>query len=152
MDELNKRVLSVMESKSMSKSAFAALIDISLPVLTHIGSGRNKPGLEMIAKILTHFPDISPDWLILGNGGMYRKEVEVPNITKELEEIAELRKKMPDFEQNAAQILNYHQILLKEISYLQELKPYLLAIQNNSQYINQNLGSLTQALESKLNK
>jgi hypothetical protein len=152
MDELNKRVLSVMESKSMSKSAFAALIDISLPVLTHIGSGRNKPGLEMIAKILTHFPDISPDWLILGNGGMYRKEVEMPNITKELEEIAELRKKMPDFEQNAAQILNYHQILLKEISYLQELKPYLLAIQNNSQYINQNLGSLTQALESKLNK
>ncbi|MCE2741933.1 MAG: hypothetical protein LW669_10670 [Sphingobacteriales bacterium] len=152
MDELNKRVLSVMESKSMSKSAFAALIDISLPVLTHIGSGRNKPGLEMIAKILTHFPDISPDWLILGNGGMYRKEVEVPNITKELEEIAELRKKMPDFEQNAAQILNYHQILLKEISYLQELKPYLLAIQNNAQYINQNLGSLTQALESKLNK
>jgi hypothetical protein len=152
MDELNKRVLSVMESKSMSKSAFAALIDISLPVLTHIGSGRNKPGLEMIAKILTHFPDISPDWLILGNGGMYRKEVEMPNITKELEEIAELRKKMPDFEQNAAQILNYHQILLKEISYLQELKPYLLAIQNNAQYINQNLGSLTQALESKLNK
>jgi hypothetical protein len=152
MDELNKRVLSVMESKSMSKSAFAALIDISLPVLTHIGSGRNKPGLEMIAKILTHFPDISPDWLILGNGGMYRKEVEMPNIAKELEEIAELRKKMPDFEQNAAQILNYHQILLKEISYLQELKPYLLAIQNNSQYINQNLGSLTQALESKLNK
>jgi len=59
---------------------------------------------------------------------------------------------MPDFEQNAAQILNYHQILLKEISYLQELKPYLLAIQNNAQYINQNLGSLTQALESKLNK
>jgi hypothetical protein len=152
MDELNKRVLSVMESKSMSKSAFAALIDISLPVLTHIGSGRNKPGLEMIAKILTHFPDISPDWLILGNGGMYRKEVEMPNIAKELEEIAELRKKMPDFEQNAAQILNYHQILLKEISYLQELKPYLLAIQNNAQYINQNLGSLTQALESKLNK
>ncbi len=152
MDELNKRVLSVMESKSMSKSAFAALIDISLPVLTHIGSGRNKPGLEMIAKILTHFPDISPDWLILGNGGMYRKEVEMPNITKELEEIAELRKKMPDFEQNAAQILNYHQILLKEISYLQELKPYLLAIQNNAEYINQNLGSLTQALESKLNK
>jgi len=152
MDELNKRVLSVMESKSMSKSAFAALIDISLPVLTHIGSGRNKPGLEMIAKILTHFPDISPDWLILGNGGMYRKEVEMPNIAKELEEIAELRKKMPDFEQNAAQILNYHQILLKEISYLQELKPYLLAIQNNAEYINQNLGSLTQALESKLNK
>ena len=112
MDELNKRVLSVMESKSMSKSAFAALIDISLPVLTHIGSGRNKPGLEMIAKILTHFPDISPDWLILGNGGMYRKEVEMPNITKELEEIAELRKKMPDFEQNAAQILNYHQIFI----------------------------------------
>jgi hypothetical protein len=106
----------------------------------------------MIAKILTHFPDISPDWLILGNGGMYRKEVEMPNIAKELEEIAELRKKMPDFEQNAAQILNYHQILLKEISYLQELKPYLLAIQNNAQYINQNLGSLTQALESKLNK
>ncbi|MFY8189899.1 MAG: hypothetical protein ACOVK9_02960 [Bacteroidia bacterium] len=152
MDELNKRVLSIMDAKFMSKSSFASVLDVSLPVLTHIGSGRNKPGLEIITKILNQFPDISPDWLLLGKGNMYRQEMNVPDISAELAELAKLRQKMPDFEQNVAQILNYHQILLKEISYLHELKPYLLAIQNNAQYVNQNLDTLKQSLESKLSK
>ena len=79
MDELNKRVLSVMEHKQMSKSSFALALDSSLPVLTHISSGRNKPGLELIQRLLSRFPDISPDWLILGNGEMYRDAATKPD-------------------------------------------------------------------------
>lgn len=150
MDELNKRVLSIMDAKFMSKSSFASILDVSLPVLTHIGSGRNKPGLELITKILTHFPDISPDWLLLGKGSMKRAELEKPDFSKELAELRELQQKMPDFEQNVAQILSYHQILLKEINYLKELQPYLLAIQNNANYIEQNLGEVKKAIELKL--
>jgi hypothetical protein len=150
MDELNKRVLSIMDAKLLSKSAFAALLEVSLPVLTHIGSGRNKPGLELITKILTHFPDICPDWLLLGKGSMKRADLVKPDFNKELAELKELQQKMPDFEQNVAQILNYHQILLKEINYLKELQPYLLAIQNNANYIEQNLGVVKKSIELKL--
>ena len=150
MDELNKRVLSIMDAKFLSKSSFANMLNISLPVLTHIGTGRNKPGLELITKILTHFPDISPDWLLMGIGSMNRERAEQPDLSKELKEISDLQEKLPDFKDHANQILNYHQILLKEINYLKELNPYLLAIQNNAQYINQNLAVLKESIESKL--
>ncbi len=150
MDELNKRVLSIMDAKFLSKSSFANMLNISLPVLTHIGTGRNKPGLELITKILTHFPDISPDWLLMGIGSMYRERTELPDLSKELKEISDLQEKLPDFDDHVNQILNYHQILLKEINYLKELNPYLLAIQNNAQYINQNLAVLKESIESKL--
>lgn len=150
MDELNKRVLSIMDAKFLSKSSFANMLNISLPVLTHIGTGRNKPGLELITKILTHFPDISPDWLLMGIGSMHRERTEQPDLSKELMEISDLQEKLPDFKDHANQILNYHQILLKEINYLKELNPYLLAIQNNAQYINQNLAVLKESIESKL--
>lgn len=135
MDELNKRVLSVMEVKRMSKSSFASALDISLPVLTHIGSGRNKPGLELITKIIATFPDISPDWLLLGTGTMYRVEMKMPDFSKELSKLSNLEAKIPDFALNATQILEYHALLLKEIMYLNELSPYLKAIQNNSTYV-----------------
>jgi DNA-binding XRE family transcriptional regulator len=135
MDDLNKRVLSVMEVKGMSKSTFALALDISLPVLTHIGSGRNKPGLELITRIIATFPDISPDWLLLGSGTMIRVEMKKLDISKELNKLASLEAKIPDFATNASQILEYHALLLKEILYLNELSPYLKAIQNNSSYV-----------------
>jgi hypothetical protein len=35
MDELNKRVLSIMEAKQLTRSGFSAALEVSLPVLTH---------------------------------------------------------------------------------------------------------------------
>jgi hypothetical protein len=150
MDELNKRVLSVMEAKNLSKTAFASLLDISLPVLTHIGSGRNKPGIDLITKILTQFPDISPDWLLLGSGTMYRVLQSKPDLSVELGKIVDLSSKIPDLSRNASKILEYHAILLKEIMYLKELDPYLLAIQNNSSYFSAELDQLRIDLIDKL--
>ncbi|MDZ4666430.1 MAG: hypothetical protein SGJ00_00970 [bacterium] len=150
MDDLNKRVLSVMEKKLLSKSAFANILDISLPVLTHIGSGRNKPGIDLITKILTNFPEISPDWLLLGIGTMKREQINKPDISLELQKLTDLSSKFPDFNQNASKILEYHAILLKEILYLNELNPYLKAIQNNSDYFSLELAQLKDDLIIKV--
>jgi DNA-binding XRE family transcriptional regulator len=145
MDELNLRVLSIMDSKQMSKSAFASALEISLPVLTHIATGRNKPGLELIIKIISKFPDINPDWLLLGIGNMQRAKIEMPDFSLELKKLRDLESKMPDFGRNANQIKEYHHLLLKEIMYLNELAPYLNAIQNNSAFI---AGELRDAIEN----
>ncbi|OYU96095.1 MAG: hypothetical protein CFE21_06705 [Bacteroidetes bacterium B1(2017)] len=150
MDELNKRVLSVMIQKNLSKSSFAQILEISLPVLTHIGSGRNKPGLELIQKILDKFPDISPDWLILGTGAMYREEKKNADLSIELKNLQEIALKIPDLAKNAAQIEEYHAILLREILYLKELAPYLSAVQNNSRALRSEIEKEIFSIESKL--
>ena len=152
MDELNKRVLSVMEAMKLSKSSFALALDISLPVLTHISSGRNKPGLELIQKVLSNFPSISPDWLVLGKGNMYREEQKSIDLSMELTALQDLNKKIPQMASSASQIANYHTILLKEILYLNELAPYLRSIQSNSSYFKDEIAQIEQSIVSKLKK
>lgn len=150
MDELNKRVLSVMDAKHLSKSAFASMLEISLPVLTHIGSGRNKPGLEMIQKILSKFPDIDPDWLVLGKGTMFRVKVKAINLEHELEVLKQISEKLPGFEQNARQVTEYHALLLKEILYLKELNPYLETIKQESKVLYSDIRNLKDQIELKV--
>jgi transcriptional regulator with XRE-family HTH domain len=150
MDELNKRVLSIMEAKQLTRSGFSAALEVSLPVLTHISSGRNKPGLELIQKLITTFPDLDPDWLLLGKGQMFRKTQEIPDLSTDLEQFKQLLTHLIKLQENEAEVLQYHQILRKEISYLQDLDQLL--IQNQS-YLNKlplEFEEIQKSIKSKL--
>ncbi|MFN0047789.1 MAG: helix-turn-helix domain-containing protein [Cytophagales bacterium] len=68
--EINLRVNQLIEKLGYNKSSFAAKIGVSQPIITHITTGRNNPGLEVIQKILTNCPEINPEWLLLERGEM----------------------------------------------------------------------------------
>ena len=68
-----ERIEKIIESEGLSSSQFASEIGISIPNMSHIISGRNKPSLDVLKKILERFKTISSDWLILGIGPMYRE-------------------------------------------------------------------------------
>ncbi len=57
----------LMEKEGISPSELADKIDIGRPLLSHVMSGRNKPSLQLVLKILEHFPSYSANWLITGN-------------------------------------------------------------------------------------
>ncbi len=150
MDELNKRVLSIMEVKNLSRTAFASLLEISLPVLTHIGSGRNKPSLELIQKILTQIPEIDPDWLVLGKNSMFRKRAEPIDLSQEMSQLGDIRMGIHQIIENSKQVLDYHGILLKEINYLKELEPFLRDNQNRVNDFEDKLNLIESSIISKL--
>ncbi len=150
MDELNKRVLSIMDAKHLSKSSFAHLLEISLPVLTHISSGRNKPGLDLIQKILTKFPDVSPDWLLLGQLPMYREPVKKVDLEEELKSISLIINSLPSLSANAKQVEDYHALLLKEILYLNDLMPFLKGIQAKSVQLGEEMQAIKRSIDVKL--
>lgn len=56
-----------MKMDNLSAAAFAEKVGVQPSSISHILSGRNKPSLEFIQKILTQFPNVSADWLITGN-------------------------------------------------------------------------------------
>jgi transcriptional regulator with XRE-family HTH domain len=56
-----------MKLNNLSASAFADEIGVQRSGISHILSGRNKPSLELIQKVLAKYPKISADWLITGN-------------------------------------------------------------------------------------
>ncbi|WP_230312007.1 transcriptional regulator [Alistipes senegalensis] len=45
-----------------------------MPVQARTIDGRNKPGFDLLQKILRRFPQINPDWLLLDSPQMYRDE------------------------------------------------------------------------------
>lgn len=73
MDE-KQRIEKIMEAVQLNSGQFAIQIGIQNSTLSHILNNRNKPSLEVLKKILQRFPSISSDWLILGQGAMFRQE------------------------------------------------------------------------------
>ncbi len=61
-----------MKSESLTSSRLAELLEIQPSGISHIVSGRNKPGFDLLQKILRRFPRINPDWLLLDSPTMYR--------------------------------------------------------------------------------
>ncbi|MDY0216751.1 MAG: helix-turn-helix transcriptional regulator [Bacteroidales bacterium] len=79
-----ERINRIIEEKQMSTTQFADFINIQRPTMSHIISGRNNPSLDIVIKILTAFPDIDSDWLMFGDGKMYKDEISKEEISNEL--------------------------------------------------------------------
>jgi transcriptional regulator with XRE-family HTH domain len=79
MENFTNRLLKILENKNLSASQFAEKIGVQRSSVSHILSGRNKPSLDFIIKIITVFSDISLDWLIKGV-----KSNKTINIQKEI--------------------------------------------------------------------
>jgi transcriptional regulator with XRE-family HTH domain len=60
------RILDLMKQKNFTPSQFADEIGIQRSGMSHLLSGRNKPSLEFIMKILKRFPEVKADWLLYG--------------------------------------------------------------------------------------
>ncbi len=64
--ELIDRFKYLMKLNNLSASAFADEIGVQRSSVSHILSGRNKPSMEFIQKVIARFPKVSADWLISG--------------------------------------------------------------------------------------
>ncbi len=71
---MQDRIKLLLEHLGISPADFAGRLGVQRSAVSHIVSGRNNPGLEFLQKILKGFPEISPDWLILGKGTITRDD------------------------------------------------------------------------------
>ena len=87
MDSVNSikdRIKQLITTKGLTSARFADMIGVQRSGISHILSGRNKPSLDLLNKMLFTFPDISADWLITGQGDMLRSETKKSPSTGEL--------------------------------------------------------------------
>lgn len=68
--DIRERLTQILSQKQLSSSAFADFLEIQRSNMSHYLSGRNKPGVDILQKILAKFPDINAEWLIMGRGAM----------------------------------------------------------------------------------
>lgn len=71
---MNLRLQQLLSAENLTQAEFADRIGVARASVSHILAGRNRPSFEVIQKISDSFPAVSLDWLINGNGRMYRQE------------------------------------------------------------------------------
>lgn len=70
---MNRRLQQFLELEQLKPAQFADIMGIQRSNVSHILSGRNKPGYDFIQKFLVKFPSVNPDWLLLGKGKPLRE-------------------------------------------------------------------------------
>ena len=69
---MNRRLQQFLSAENITQSQFADKIGVAKASVSHILSGRNKPGFEFIESMANCYPNLNLDWLIGGKGRMYK--------------------------------------------------------------------------------
>jgi|TARA_B110000914_G_C15172662_1_gene313590 transcriptional regulator with XRE-family HTH domain len=67
---MEKRFQKWLNSEDISATQLSNNINVSRAAISHILSGRNKPSIDFLDKILNKYPNINLNWLVSGIGNM----------------------------------------------------------------------------------
>lgn len=79
---MNTRLKQFLAAENITQSQFADNIKVVRASVSHVLSGRNKPGYDFIAAIIAAYPHLNIEWLLLGKGKMYKTAVSEESPTK----------------------------------------------------------------------
>jgi transcriptional regulator with XRE-family HTH domain len=68
IEEFGSRLKIILNYYEISAAQLAEKIDVQRSSISHILSGRNKPSLEFVLKMLKAFPEVELYWLLNGKG------------------------------------------------------------------------------------
>ncbi len=72
--KFSKRLKKVLEYYQLSASSFAEKIQVQRSSISHLLSGRNKPSLDFVLKVLKEFKEVELYWLLNGEGNFPKEE------------------------------------------------------------------------------
>ena len=81
--EFAKRLQKILDYYSVSATAFSDEIEVNRSTISHLLSGRNKPSLDFVLKVIQHYPEVELYWLLNGKGSF-------PSTKSSSEEIEEI--------------------------------------------------------------
>ncbi|NDP26987.1 MAG: helix-turn-helix transcriptional regulator [Flavobacterium sp.] len=74
-EDFIKRLEIILDYYSLNASSFADKIGVQRSSLSHLLSGRNKPSLDFILKIMDVFPDVDLYWILNGKGTFPKSKI-----------------------------------------------------------------------------
>lgn len=77
-DAFSDRLKMILDHYQLTASAFADSIEVGRSSISHILSGRNKPSLDFILKVLHAYPNIDLYWLMNGKGTFLKSTEPTP--------------------------------------------------------------------------
>ncbi|NQV77198.1 MAG: helix-turn-helix transcriptional regulator, partial [Lutibacter sp.] len=89
-----KRLKIIIDYYETSAAALAEKIQVQRSSISHILSGRNKPSLDFVLKILKAFPEVELYWLLNGVGKFPKQSMKlepVPTLFSESEQLKPIK-------------------------------------------------------------
>ncbi len=86
-NEIAIRIKSVIDHFGLTVSSFADSIGVQRSSISHILSGRNKPSLDFVMKVVKTYPEVNLYWLLIGKGKFpapSEKETSPAQVTSEI--------------------------------------------------------------------
>lgn len=84
---MKNRLMKVLNHLGLTATRLADEIGVQRSGISHILSGRNQPGYDFIVKLLTRFPELNSEWLLLGKGNLLKdKDKSTTDINKSIAE------------------------------------------------------------------
>lgn len=88
IEDFIKRLEIILDYYGLNASSFADKIGVQRSSLSHLLSGRNKPSLDFILKILDVFPDVDLYWILNGKGTFPKNTERIDKKENVFEEVA----------------------------------------------------------------
>lgn len=79
--EFGKRLVIIMDYFQLSASAFADRINVQRSSISHLLSGRNRPSLDFVMKVVKEFEEVELYWLLNGKGTFPNNPSPISNDT-----------------------------------------------------------------------
>lgn len=133
IDDFVKRLETILDYYSLNASSFADKIGVQRSSMSHLLSGRNKPSLDFVMKIMEVFPEVDLYWILNGKGSFPKTEDENLNVRQEI--VSEIVKPLPPISLNE-NILTGD--LFSEINYKEDDKSEII---NSAEVKNSNFNS-----------
>ena len=77
-EEFIIRLEKILDYYGVSAAVFADKIGVQRSSISHLLSGRNKPSLEFVMKVVRAFPEVNLYWLLNGKGVFPAKKETTP--------------------------------------------------------------------------
>lgn len=81
--DFTKRLEQILEFYGLSATAFSEKIDFNRSTISHLLSGRNKPSLEFVMKVVQTFKEVDLYWLLNGKGSFPSQRDTVDKTSEE---------------------------------------------------------------------
>ncbi len=127
--DFGKRIQKVMDHYAVSASSFADYMGVGRSSISHILSGRNKPSLDFVMKIVDAYNEVDLHWLLYGKGAFPNSESDTIEEEKSAQENLITKNQSPSSVLPSEQDL-FSQSLTTE---KETIQPHATATEKNSQ-------------------
>lgn len=76
---IKDRIEKIIRDEGITLSKFADEIGVQRSSISHILSGRNKPGFDILQNILNRYRNVNAEWFIQGIGDVYKSGGTIVN-------------------------------------------------------------------------